>query len=75
MAFAKLSSTLLREIRQRRKSAHKNSLNGVVSLANPPARRSSPANEPVRLIGSIRRECIDHIIVLGEVHLRQILQS
>jgi transposase InsO family protein len=28
-----------------------------------------------RLIGSIRRECLDHIIVLGEAHLRQILQS
>src|SRR6202158_4521749 len=28
-----------------------------------------------RLIGSIRRKCSDHIIVLGEVHLRQILQS
>src|SRR5260221_171444 len=28
-----------------------------------------------RLIGSIRRECVDHIIVLGEIHLRQILQS
>src|SRR5260221_12281952 len=28
-----------------------------------------------RLIGSIRRECVDHIIVLGEVHLRQSLQS
>ena len=28
-----------------------------------------------RLIGSIRRECVDHIIVLGEAHLRQILQS
>jgi transposase InsO family protein len=28
-----------------------------------------------RLIGSIRRECVDHIIVLGEVHLRQTLQS
>ena len=28
-----------------------------------------------RLIGSIRRECLDHIIVLGEVHLRRILQS
>src|SRR6185295_9776095 len=30
-------------MRRRRKSAHKNSLNGVVSLAKPPARRSSPA--------------------------------
>jgi transposase InsO family protein len=28
-----------------------------------------------RLIGSIRRECLDHIIVLGEAHLRKILQS
>ena len=28
-----------------------------------------------RLIGSIRRECLDHIIVLGEAHLRQILKS
>jgi transposase InsO family protein len=27
-----------------------------------------------RLIGSIRRECLDHIIVLGEVHLRRILK-
>jgi len=28
-----------------------------------------------RLIGSIRRECVDHIIVLGETHLRRILKS
>src|SRR5215471_5171776 len=28
-----------------------------------------------RLMGSIRRECADHIIVLGEAHLRQILKS
>jgi hypothetical protein len=28
-----------------------------------------------QLIGSIRRECLDHIIVLGEVHLRRILRS
>jgi hypothetical protein len=27
-----------------------------------------------RLIGSIRRECEDHIIVLGEAHLRRILK-
>src|ERR1700733_12550735 len=27
-----------------------------------------------RLIGSIRRECLDHIIVLGEAHLRRILK-
>src|SRR5580704_6075643 len=28
-----------------------------------------------RLIGSIRRECLDHVIVLGEVHLRRILKN
>jgi transposase InsO family protein len=28
-----------------------------------------------RLIGSIRRECVDHFIVLGEMHLRRILRS
>jgi transposase InsO family protein len=28
-----------------------------------------------RLIGSIRRECIDHIVVFGERHLRHVLLS
>lgn len=28
-----------------------------------------------RLIGSIRRECLDHVIVLSEGHLRRVLQS
>ena len=28
-----------------------------------------------RLIGSIRRECLDHVIVVGEAHLRRILQA
>ena len=28
-----------------------------------------------RLIGSIRRECLDHVIVGGEAHLRRILRS
>ena len=28
-----------------------------------------------RLIGSIRRECLDHVIVLGEAHLRWILKN
>src|ERR1700738_762674 len=28
-----------------------------------------------RLIGSIRRECVDPIIVLGEMHLRRVLKS
>jgi transposase InsO family protein len=28
-----------------------------------------------RLIGSIQRECVDHFVVLGEPHLRRILQT
>ena len=28
-----------------------------------------------RLIGLIRRDCLDHVIVLGEGHLRKILKS
>jgi putative transposase len=28
-----------------------------------------------RLIGSVRRECLDHVIILGEHHLRSILRS
>jgi len=28
-----------------------------------------------RLIGSIRRECLDHVIVFGEAHLRRILKT
>ena len=37
----------------------------------------SPWQSPFveRLIGSIRRECLDHIIVLGEKHLLRILKS
>ena len=28
-----------------------------------------------RFIGSIRRECLDHVIVFGEQHLRRVLRS
>jgi hypothetical protein len=42
------------------------------------AAHASPRQNGVvgeRLIGSIQRECVDYIVVLGEVHLRRILKS
>ncbi len=38
---------------------------------------SSPWQNPYaeRLIGSIRRECLDHVIVLSERHLRRVLTA
>ena len=42
----------------------------------PTAPRSPWQNGYVeRLIGSIRRECLDHIVVSGEAHLRRILKA
>jgi transposase InsO family protein len=42
----------------------------------PTAPRSPWQNGHVeRLIGSIRRECLDHVLVLGEAHLRRILAA
>jgi hypothetical protein len=40
----------------------------------PTAPRSPWQNGHIeRLIGSIRRECLDHVLVLGEAHLRRVL--
>ena len=42
----------------------------------PTAPRSPWQNGHVeRLIGSIRRECLDHVIIFGEAHLRQVLKA
>jgi transposase InsO family protein len=42
----------------------------------PTAPRSPWQNAHVeRLIGSIRRECLDHVVILGEAHLRRILTT
>jgi len=38
---------------------------------------SSPGQNPFvgRLMGSIRRECLDHVIILNETHLRRVLSG
>ncbi|MCA1454128.1 transposase [Bradyrhizobium sp. BRP22] len=48
-----------------------------MGIRDRPTAPASPWQNGVaeRLIGSIRRECLDHIIVFGETHLRRILRS
>src|SRR5216684_854592 len=47
---------------------------GISNIISTP---SSPWQNPYaeRLIGSLRRECLDHVIVLGEGHLRRFLTA
>src|SRR6478672_971983 len=49
----------------------------AMGIRDKPIAPASPWQNGVaeRLIGSIRRECVDHIIVLSEAHLRRILRS
>jgi transposase InsO family protein len=46
-----------------------------MGIRDKPIARGSPWQNGFaeRLIGSIRRECVDHVVVLGEAHLRRIL--
>lgn len=57
-----------KEFRNRVQGMHINEV-----LIAPQSPWQSPFVE--RLVGSIRRECLDHVIVLGERHLRRILRS
>jgi hypothetical protein len=45
---------------------------GIGEVVSAPA---SPWQNPYaeRVIGSIRRECLDHVIVLNRMHLRRLL--
>ncbi|MDI1343701.1 MAG: integrase core domain-containing protein [Pseudolabrys sp.] len=49
----------------------------AMGIRDKPTAPSSPWQNGFaeRLIGSIRRECVDHFIVLGEAHLRRILRA
>src|SRR6202045_4945570 len=49
----------------------------AMGIRNKPTAPASPWQNGFaeRRIGSIRRECLDHVIVLGEMHLRRVLKS
>jgi transposase InsO family protein len=49
----------------------------AMGIRDRPTARGSPwqNGHAERLIGSIRRECLDYIVVLGEAHLRRTLQA
>jgi transposase InsO family protein len=49
----------------------------AMGIRDKPTAPASPWQNGIveRLIGSIRRERVDHIIVLGEMHLRRVLKS
>jgi transposase InsO family protein len=50
---------------------------GKDSIRDRPISPRSPWQNPYveRLIGTIRRECLDHMIVFGQAHLRRILSK
>ena len=48
-------------------------ISSVLDLEVSPAPGRSPYVE--RLIGSIRRECLNHVIIFNERHLRRLLKS
>jgi transposase InsO family protein len=48
-----------------------------MGIRDHPTAPRSPWQNPYaeRLIGTIRRDCLDHVVVLGQAHLRRILRS
>ena len=49
----------------------------AMGIRDRPIRPGSPWQNGIaeRLIGTVRRECLDHIVVFGEAHLRRILSA
>ena len=60
-----------------RRMSVENLLWGAMGIRDKPIAPGSPWQNcfAERLIGSIRRECVDHVIALGEQHLREVLKS
>lgn len=49
----------------------------ALGIRDRPISARSPWQNPYveRLIGTLRRECLDHVLIFGEWHLRQVLKS
>jgi Integrase core domain len=49
----------------------------AMGIRDRPISFRSPSQNPYveRLIGTVRRECLDRVLIFGEAHLRQILSS
>ncbi len=49
----------------------------AMGIRDRPTAPRSPWQNPYveRLVGSIRRECLDHLIIFGEAHLRRVLRA
>jgi hypothetical protein len=70
------SSSILPDVVIGRHTAVTKRLAAMGIRDHPTAARSPWQNgHAERLIGSIRRECLDHIVVFGDAHLRQILAA
>jgi hypothetical protein len=48
-----------------------------MGIRNRPISPRSPWQNPYveRLIGTLRRDCLDHVLIFGERHLRRVLTS
>jgi len=69
-------ATLLRDNDRAYGHGFKRRLRGMGICDRPTSIRSPWQNGYVeRVIGSIRRECLDHVVIRGEAHLRRILLS
>jgi len=67
---------LIRDRDARYGNAVRRRLSGMGIRDHPIARRSPWQNgHAERLIGSIRRECLDHIVIMGDDHLCRVLKA
>ena len=46
-----------------------------ITVLRTPIRAPRPNATCERFLGSVRRECLDHLLVLGEAHLRRVLRE